>query len=224
MLPAVQHLCSQLQPLNQESGSNATVQCRDPIRKDSYQCSRALPIQWPRELIPPERLWTILPNSWKPRQLSIKRLQQWWKRWLTTSSAASEYHGSYIVTRVITSSAISCRRFCNAQEWIGHAPHTYTCTCSLTAGWNNTSKRLRSICERSSHQTHWGTRLPIILLAYRASTHDIRVLTPANLLFQRELHLPCDLLSGEPPYREQPTINHTTDLVDQLHNIHNYAH
>jgi hypothetical protein len=32
----------------------------------------------------------------------IKRLQQWWKCWFLTSSASSEYHGSYTVTKAIT--------------------------------------------------------------------------------------------------------------------------
>jgi hypothetical protein len=33
----------------------------------------------------------------------------------------------------------------------------------------------------------WGARLPIFLLAYRASTYDIMGLTPGNLVFKREL-------------------------------------
>jgi transposase InsO family protein len=45
------------------------------------------------------------------------------------------------------------------------------------------------------HQRDCDARLPIFLLAYRASTHDTTGLTPANLVFQRELRLPCNLLS-----------------------------
>jgi hypothetical protein len=73
------------------------------------------------------------------------------------------------------------------------------------------------------HQRDWDARLPIFLLAYRASTHDTTGLTPANLVFGRELRLPSDLLFGAPPDKELPTINHAADLVDRLHDIHNYA-
>jgi hypothetical protein len=75
----------------------------------------------------------------------------------------------------------------------------------------------------ASHQKDWDARLPIFLLAYRASTHDTKGLTSANLVFGRELRLPSDLLFGAPPDKEQPTIDHAADLVDRLHNIHNYA-
>jgi hypothetical protein len=75
----------------------------------------------------------------------------------------------------------------------------------------------------ASHQRDWDARLPIFLLAYRASTHDTTGLTPANLVFGRELRLPSDLLFGTPPDRELPTIDHAADLVDRLHDIHNYA-
>jgi hypothetical protein len=54
-------------------------------------------------------------------------------------------------------------------------------------------------------------RLPIFLLAYRASTHNTT-------------GLPCDLLFEALFDKERPTIDHVADLVDQLHNIHNYAH
>jgi hypothetical protein len=51
----------------------------------------------------------------------------------------------------------------------------------------------------STHQKDWDERLPIFLLAYRASTHDTTGMTPANMVFGRELRLPCDLLFGAPP-------------------------
>jgi hypothetical protein len=75
----------------------------------------------------------------------------------------------------------------------------------------------------ASHQKDWDARLPIFLLAYRASTHDTTGLTPANLMFGRELRLPGDLLLGAPPDKELPTMDHAADLVDRLRNIHNYA-
>jgi hypothetical protein len=48
-------------------------------------------------------------------------------------------------------------------------------------------------------------------------------LTPAKLIFGRELWLPCDLLFGVPPGKELPTTDYATDLVDHLHDIHSYA-
>jgi hypothetical protein len=50
-----------------------------------------------------------------------------------------------------------------------------------------------------SHQRNWDARLPILFLAYRESTHDTTGLTPATLVFGRELRLPYDLLFGAPP-------------------------
>jgi hypothetical protein len=73
----------------------------------------------------------------------------------------------------------------------------------------------------SSHQRDFYARVPIFLLADMASTHDTMGLTPAVLLFRRELLLPCDLLS--PAGKEQPTVDHAADLVDHLHDFHNYA-
>jgi hypothetical protein len=59
-------------------------------------------------------------------------------------------------------------------------------------------------------------RLPIFLLAHRAST-------PVNLVFGRDLQLPCNELFGAPPDKEQLTIDHAANLVDHLHSIHNYG-
>jgi transposase InsO family protein len=39
----------------------------------------------------------------------------------------------------------------------------------------------------ASNQRDWDEKLPLFLLAYRASTHDTTGLTPANLVFGREL-------------------------------------
>jgi hypothetical protein len=37
----------------------------------------------------------------------------------------------------------------------------------------------------STYQRDWDERLPIFLLAYRASTHDTTGMTPANMVFGR---------------------------------------
>jgi hypothetical protein len=75
----------------------------------------------------------------------------------------------------------------------------------------------------ASHQRDWDERLDLFLLAYRASTHDTTGFTPASLVFGRELRLPCDLLFGVPPDKERPRTNYAAELVDHLHDIHQYA-
>jgi hypothetical protein len=107
------------------------------------------------------------------------------------------------VTRAVTLSSVWCRRCCYAWEWTRLAPHP--CTCSRMAWWNSQGGSVKS------------------LLAYRASIHDSMGLTPANLVFGRELHLPCDLLFGAPCDKERPAIDHKADLVDWLHHVHNYG-
>jgi hypothetical protein len=75
----------------------------------------------------------------------------------------------------------------------------------------------------TSHQRDWYEGLQLFLLAYRTSTHDMRGLTPASLVFGRELRLPCDLLFGVPPDKERPTTDYAADLVDYLQDIHQYT-
>ena len=53
----------------------------------------------------------------------------------------------------------------------------------------------------SNHQRDWDDRLPLFLLAYRASTHQTTGVTPANMVFGREPRLPCDLKFETPPDR-----------------------
>jgi hypothetical protein len=51
----------------------------------------------------------------------------------------------------------------------------------------------------ASHKRDWDARLPIFLLAYRASTHDTTGSIPPSLVFGRELRLPCNLMFGAHP-------------------------
>jgi len=54
-------------------------------------------------------------------------------------------------------------------------------------------------------QRDWDERLSIFLLLYLASTQETIGLTPANMVFRRKLRLPCDLMFGAPPDKEQST-------------------
>jgi hypothetical protein len=66
-------------------------------------------------------------------------------------------------------------------------------------------------------------RLPIFHLVYRQSTYEFPELTPASLVFGRELLLSCELLFGASPDKVRPTIDHAENLLDRLHDTHNYA-
>jgi hypothetical protein len=87
--------------------------------------------------------------------------------------------------------------------------------------YQDVEERLWKIIVR--HQSGWDGRLPLFLLAYRAATHDTTGLTPACLVFGRELQLPCNWLFGALPDKEWPTTGYAADLVDHLCDIHNYA-
>jgi len=47
--------------------------------------------------------------------------------------------------------------------------------------------------------------------------------TPANMVFRRKLRLPCDLMFGAPPDKEQSTKDYAADLVERLQDIHHFA-
>jgi hypothetical protein len=53
----------------------------------------------------------------------------------------------------------------------------------------------------SSYQRDWDERLPLVLLVYRVSTHETTGVTLPNVVFGRELRLPCDLMFGAPQTR-----------------------
>jgi hypothetical protein len=55
------------------------------------------------------------------------------------------------------------------------------------------------------HQRDWDERLPIFLLACKASMHEATSTTPASIVFWNEARLPCDLLFGALTDKEQST-------------------
>jgi hypothetical protein len=75
----------------------------------------------------------------------------------------------------------------------------------------------------SSNQRDWDERIPIFLLAYRASTHETTGVTPANLVFGRELRLPCDLMFGAPPDKGQSVMAYAAELAERLRDTHMFA-
>ncbi|KAJ8348858.1 hypothetical protein SKAU_G00274470 [Synaphobranchus kaupii] len=57
----------------------------------------------------------------------------------------------------------------------------------------------------SQHQRDWDRHLPLILWAYRSAVQESSQLTPAALMFGRELRTPVDLVFGAPPEPEEPS-------------------
>jgi hypothetical protein len=47
-------------------------------------------------------------------------------------------------------------------------------------------------------------------------------MTPANMVFGRELLLPCDLLFGAPPDKEESTTDYAVNLAERLRDIHHF--
>jgi hypothetical protein len=58
---------------------------------------------------------------------------------------------------------------------------------------------LENKCNLNWNIRDWDERLPIFLLAYKASTHENTGTTPASKVIGRELRLPCDLQFGASP-------------------------
>lgn len=45
-------------------------------------------------------------------------------------------------------------------------------------------------------------------------------MTPAIMVFWRELRLPCNPLFGNPPNKEESTTDNVVDIVDHLNGMH----
>ena len=70
-------------------------------------------------------------------------------------------------------------------------------------------------------QDDWDRHIPLFLLAYRGSVHDTTGESPSNILFGRELRLPCDLQFGAAPEAGQSINEYVANLRDRLHTVHN---
>ena len=76
----------------------------------------------------------------------------------------------------------------------------------------------------AENQRDWDKYLPLVLSAYRTSTHNSTGFSPALLFLGREPKLPVDLLMGYPPQDESyepPNYQEYVDkLVDKMHKVH----
>jgi hypothetical protein len=188
-MPAVRHLRSQLRPLNQESGPNASVQCRGPIWKDSHQCSRVLPTK--RYLLIAIDYFTTWPEAYTTaNQEALTATEVLVTNFFCCFGVSSELHsdqGHNFESRLI-------------QKVLHCLGLSKTHTIPLHPQSDGMVEHyIRTIKVITSHQRDWDSRLLIFLLAYKASTHDTTRLKSASLVFGRELRLPCSLVFGVSP-------------------------
>lgn len=72
----------------------------------------------------------------------------------------------------------------------------------------------------SNHQRDWDRHLHLFLMAYRSSIHETTGQSPANILFGRELRLPCDLVFGSKPGEDLAGEDYVTDLRRRMDDTH----
>ena len=75
----------------------------------------------------------------------------------------------------------------------------------------------------SRNQHDWDLKLPLFLLAYCSAVHETTGYTPSQMLFGRELRLPCDLFFGRPPDTPSSPEEYLRDLQARFENVHNFA-
>ena len=76
----------------------------------------------------------------------------------------------------------------------------------------------------SDKQNDWDEHLPLLLLAYRSSVHETLGVSPARMIFGRDLTLPIDLAMGRPVREEKHCVtDYAYELEQRLLDIHEYA-
>lgn len=74
------------------------------------------------------------------------------------------------------------------------------------------------------HHRDWDQYVPLLLMAYRTSTHESTKCTPAMMMMGRDLRLPVDLLMGRPV--EEPTTlatDYAANLQRRLEQVHEFV-
>lgn len=72
----------------------------------------------------------------------------------------------------------------------------------------------------STNQRDWDAHIPLFLMAYRSSVHEATKLSPAQVVFGRNLRLPFDLEFGRIEQEEIQLDDHIGDLRSRLLTIH----
>ncbi|GFT98290.1 retrovirus-related Pol polyprotein from transposon 412 [Trichonephila clavipes] len=75
----------------------------------------------------------------------------------------------------------------------------------------------------SKNQQDWDQKVPLFLLAYRSAVHETTGYSPSQMLFGRDLRLPCDLLFGRPPDTPSSPEVYVQNLQARFEDVHNLA-
>ncbi|GFV96335.1 retrovirus-related Pol polyprotein from transposon 412 [Trichonephila clavipes] len=75
----------------------------------------------------------------------------------------------------------------------------------------------------SKNQQDWDQKVPLFLLAYRSAVHETTGYSPSQMLFGRDLRLPCDLLFGRPPDTPSSPEEYVQNLQARFEDAHNLA-
>ncbi|GFX85780.1 retrovirus-related Pol polyprotein from transposon 412 [Trichonephila clavipes] len=75
----------------------------------------------------------------------------------------------------------------------------------------------------SKNQQDWDQKVPLFLLAYRSAVHETTGYSPSQMLFGRDLRLPCDLLFGRPPDTPSSPEEYVQNLQARFEDVHHLA-
>ncbi|GFU48971.1 retrovirus-related Pol polyprotein from transposon 412 [Trichonephila clavipes] len=75
----------------------------------------------------------------------------------------------------------------------------------------------------SSNQKNWNKKLPFLLPAYRSAVHGTTGYSPSQMLFERDIHLPADLLFSRQPDAPLAPQNYVENFQAQMEEIHHLA-
>jgi uncharacterized C2H2 Zn-finger protein len=76
----------------------------------------------------------------------------------------------------------------------------------------------------NENQRDWDEHIPLLLMAYRTSTHELTGITPAKMMMGRDLSIPLDLVMGHPPQRSQESrLSYVARLKESLDVAHKFA-
>ncbi|GFV77070.1 retrovirus-related Pol polyprotein from transposon 412 [Trichonephila clavipes] len=69
----------------------------------------------------------------------------------------------------------------------------------------------------SKNQQDWDQKVPLFLLAYRSAVHETTGYSPSQMLFGRDLRLPCDLL--DTPSSPEEYVQNLQARFEDVHNL-----
>ncbi|KAF8781568.1 Retrovirus-related Pol polyprotein like [Argiope bruennichi] len=73
------------------------------------------------------------------------------------------------------------------------------------------------------NQPDWDKKLPLFLLAYRSAVHETTGYSPSQMLFERDLRLPADLLFTRPPDAPLALEEYVETLRTRMEEVHHLA-